>query len=409
MEVEIKKASDLMQKVVSIQVHSEEISKLKGEHYNLFSVIHRERDEVVVHNRIVKDFLNPKGAHGLGNIPLKKFIKLLEEKEGFEELKPDLKTIFYDVDIEQVKVLNEHNLGKINDKKKTGGYVDIALLSAKANLYIESKIDAGDQYEQVLRYANDTKKKPNVVCYLTLNGRKASDDSAKHLKADEDYIRLSYATDIVNWLESLKEDVSDQPILRESIKQYILLLKKITGQLTNHKMQEELLELMTADSKSFKAAKLIHENFDRVYESVYKQVYKKLEASIEESIEQNRDKRNDAGFIPVKSYDIDNKTFELGVWIELGNRMMFLCMIEKGKNRNAGINGGSKFDFVSSKLETLDLKPDSKSRNGWRMLGTFPYEFNFDQYLNADDTERDECVKSLEGKVKSLLSELKKL
>ncbi|MBP6721359.1 MAG: hypothetical protein KA239_03490, partial [Bacteroidia bacterium] len=62
-------------------------------------------------------------------------------------------------------------------------------------------------------------------------------------------------------LDKCMKEAADFPILRESIKQYMILIQKLTGQLTEHKMIAEWDDLI---SKNYEAAKLVTANFERV-------------------------------------------------------------------------------------------------------------------------------------------------
>ena len=81
-----KSINNLLRSVTQVKKHYDEVSKLKGEHFNLFSVIRKENDEVIVHNRMIAELLNPEGSHGLGDIPLHSFIDYISAKSTFSSL-----------------------------------------------------------------------------------------------------------------------------------------------------------------------------------------------------------------------------------------------------------------------------------------------------------------------------------
>ena len=88
-------------------------------------------------------------------------------------------------------------------------------------IMIENKIYASEQPNQLLRYYNAF---PNgKLFYLTLFGEESKQNFPK-----EKYNIISYENDIIIWLEECKKESVNIPILRESITQYINLIKKLS-------------------------------------------------------------------------------------------------------------------------------------------------------------------------------------
>ena len=154
------KIENLLQQVSIIQKKYDEIAKITGENFNIFSIMRAESDEVRTHSRIIAEFLNPKGIHSQGSIYLELFF------EGIESLN-DIKQNF---DYENAQVLVEEHIGQIDKHYSEGGYIDIVVKDSKENVVvIENKIYACDQKGQLLRYK---KKYPNCeLIYLTLEGK----------------------------------------------------------------------------------------------------------------------------------------------------------------------------------------------------------------------------------------------
>lgn len=69
------KINNLLQQVSIIQKKYDEIAKITGENFNIFSIMRAENDEVRTHSRIIAEFLNPKGIHNQGSVFLKLFLK----------------------------------------------------------------------------------------------------------------------------------------------------------------------------------------------------------------------------------------------------------------------------------------------------------------------------------------------
>lgn len=231
------KIKNLLLEVESISRRYEELEKLKGENFNVFQIFNMESDENKMHSRFIETLLNPIGPHGLGSIFLEFFLAEI-----------NFSNYFTDVNIVNTKV--EHTIGKLNkdgmDPK--GGRIDIFIWNTEKSISIENKIYASDQEEQIVRYANHNKGR-NKVLYLTLDGKEPSKNSKGKLKSnlesdDPDFYCISYSATIINWLYKCQKEASDLPIIRETIKQYIITIKRLTGQLTNQKMGKELHKLI---------------------------------------------------------------------------------------------------------------------------------------------------------------------
>lgn len=68
----------------------------------------------------------------------------------------------------------------------------------------------------------------------------------------EDFHLLSYSGDIVNWLSACAKEACSFPIIRESIQQYIILIKKLTNQLTDNTMADEIQKLIAENYSTTK-------------------------------------------------------------------------------------------------------------------------------------------------------------
>lgn len=236
--------------------HQAELRKIKGETFNIFTILGVEHYENKTHSNFIAELLDPEGSHLLGPVFLEEFISSIKHESKFSTKK--------------AKVIKEFHIAK--KSKDEGGRIDILIEDANKNLIsIENKIYAGDQENQLIRYTN-YKKESNTVYYLTLFGEDASEYSTKdetntentfNLKSGEDYYTISYANDILKWLLKCQQLATDIPQLREAIKQYALLIKKLTNQTMDNK--EEMIELLF---QNHEATKYIHENFKGFREEI---------------------------------------------------------------------------------------------------------------------------------------------
>jgi hypothetical protein len=248
-----KNIQNLLSQVNTIVNSYEKVAQATGENFNIFQIFNLERDENKMHSRFIETLLNPKGSHGQGGIFLELFLEVLGVTDQ--------------LDIETTQSKTEHPIGNkiIDEMDSQGGRIDIYLWDQNGkSISIENKIDAGDQEKQLVRYSNHNKGK-NLVFYLTLNGKDTNEYSKGILvsdiveKSDKiDFYCISYKETILQWLEKCQKEASDIPILRETIKQYSILLKKLTHQNINSKMNKEILKLVTSDKESFESWKTLH-------------------------------------------------------------------------------------------------------------------------------------------------------
>lgn len=247
MNIQTENINALFKDTSRILVHQEEIKILRGENFNIFSILKMESKENATHSAFLGELLNPDGSHLLKKILLGHFLKTINYKGS--------------LDINTAKLKLEHHIGTNDFANKEGGRIDIYIWDINGySISIENKIHAGDQEVQIERYVNHNTTK-NTVYYLTLKGVDASDNSKGELKEGKDYFCISYQITIIEWLNICIKEAAEQAILRETIKQYILLINILTHQLSDQKMSEEIQELI---KKYYSVAKVISANIYNV-------------------------------------------------------------------------------------------------------------------------------------------------
>lgn len=226
------------QEVASIcaleQAQQEERDR-KGENYNLFSILRIEGSELK-HSALIANLLDPKGSHGCGDAFLRAFFEIALKGTAypFESSTPP-------------RSYTERNTGPIAGD--TGGRIDILVESRHHyGLIIENKIYAGDQDKQLIRYDNYGKKNFEadryLLVYLTLFGNEASEGSITSESSQKvNYLCLSYAEDILRWLEQCARLAYDKPLVRESLNQYIRTIKQLTYQDMNQEDVQKIIDL----------------------------------------------------------------------------------------------------------------------------------------------------------------------
>src|SRR5690606_36669004 len=158
------------------------------------------------------------------------------------------------------KSIVEEYVGVINLDFTEGGRIDIVVRDSHGCVFlIENKIYAADQHNQLIRYENAYPEAS--IFYLTLDGKDAENTE----KLTNQYHRISYKEDILEWLDKCLKASIHFPMLREVLNQYINLIKKLTGQTMNKKLKEEVSDNI---KKNLVAASEIANNFNEVHRSM---------------------------------------------------------------------------------------------------------------------------------------------
>ncbi|HMH20782.1 MAG TPA: PD-(D/E)XK nuclease family protein [Puia sp.] len=285
---------NLLQQVTVIQKKYKEIASITGEDFNLFSIMRMETNEDWTHSAFITELLNSSGSHGQGNKFIKIFIDYVNEhllhiEDGQESI----------AEFEQRTAKFKKRIGKINDEFTEGGEIDIFIEGANKCIIIENKIYARDQPKQLLRYYNyGRRKKQFWLFYLTLNGIKPDVwTTGSDVEVIKKIISISYKCHILAWLELCKKEVVDFPLIRESITQYIYLLKKLTNQSTNKKMGSEVVKTIISNSDSLSAAFDVKSTMDNVYDPLLEMLKQQL-----------REKAEKIGIKRIEDYDWGTST-----------------------------------------------------------------------------------------------------
>lgn len=344
---------NLLQNVAIIQKKYDDIAKITGENFNIFSVLKMDSKEVRMHSAFIGELLNPKGSHGLEDKPLKFFIELLNNKFNGKDIINDTSNKFI-LDTESSVAIIEKYIGTTNDDKTEGGRIDIIIEDKNKNaIIIENKIYAIEQTNQLIRYNNYSKNSP--ILYLTLFG--AAPTSHGNLDENEDYFNISYQNDIKQWLKICLKEAVEFPMLREVIKQYLYLIKKLTNQTTNEKMSQEVIQSILNNTESINTSKLIFENYNRALdilksneiigfiEMLVENGFKKEDISIDRSVQKT------GFFITLKTYELkENEFYDFGINVELNLNYYFFCLIKKGKNKIDKKNNDPIFSKIREEL-----------------------------------------------------------
>jgi hypothetical protein len=257
---------NLLSQVRLIVKKYEEIADKTGENFNVFRILKLSTNEVRTHSAFLAELLDPNGSHGMKEIFLTKF--LLQQREKFMENENFLKK-FENFEPKFARVSTEEQIGMINMDNLEGGRIDLVIKDhAGRAILFENKIYAGDEKAQLIRYRSAYKSAP--IFYLTLDGKVPSEVSIKadlnnmsgfnNLEERKDFVCISYKEDIVEWLTSCHKEAVAFPLLRETLLQYINLIKHLTGITMDNNLKNEIAALIVDSSENIKAADVISSN-----------------------------------------------------------------------------------------------------------------------------------------------------
>lgn len=272
------KFKNLLDTTHKIVEHHHRIMLVKGEYFNLFSILGIESRENKTHSAFLAELLNPEGSHQKKNTFLKLFLKVVS-KELRDENSKEIKVGDF-INNTRSEVKTEFVIGKRDDEKKEGGRLDIFISNGKNCICIENKIHAPDQNVQIQRYCNYKPGGENHVFYLTLKGNDPTPESKGALEAGTHFFNISYRETIVKWLELCLKEVPNQTYIRESINQYIVLIKKLTNTL-NMEEDKELQELML---KNLEESRYIAEKYDHITNQLKAKLRTDVKRELQESL-----------------------------------------------------------------------------------------------------------------------------
>ena len=231
-------------------------------YFNFFKIIKRHYWENM-HSDILKEFLDPRGSHGQGNMFLQEFIQVLKKFDKSGKINP--------ADFEDAEVKREKHR------------IDITIhsLNSDKTIVIENKINyAVDQPEQLGGYfktMKDNKREVVAMVYLTPYGTKRPEEhsygKSKEL-IEEVFINLpahnhqnesgnDSGRSVVAWLKTCQnkiderkdlnepEDSNDYQNLSVFLKQYIKLIEVDT---MNQEQMKEFYQLLCENEENYQKA-----------------------------------------------------------------------------------------------------------------------------------------------------------
>ena len=239
--IESQAVGHLLTQVRQVVHNHEKTLRTTGNGFSFTHALNIERDEARFHTKFLGYLLNPKAGHYQGDKFLKLFFDVLDIQESTNDFTVGM----------------EKHIGKVDWENVDGGRIDLLISSSKQIAYaIEVKIYANEQPKQLERYRNFLNRKfkneKSKVYFLTLMGSESAfQDSFKK------YETLSFNINILDWIERCRLASIDQPLIRETLTQYIANIKRLTQQNPDDQMSDEIINLITNSDASFKAFEAI--------------------------------------------------------------------------------------------------------------------------------------------------------
>lgn len=418
--MEAKEYECLFRNICLISNTYRKAEEAKGEYYNLFRVINMTADETAVHSAFIADLLNPKGMHRMGDTFLKLFIsRFWINATTFDTANATTKC--------------EKYIGKKTDGD--GGRIDIIVTDGNGNaVIIENKIYAADQDKQMVRYHNYAKHNFNAhnLFYLSLYGEVHDGEKTLYdkkldirLEKSKDFITLSYAHDILEWLNDCMEKAVSLPPIREAIAQYANLIKYMTGQTVSKEMENDIKNIIFGNKDYIKNLNNIKRAITlsemQLQEDFWRMLKKKMTDNGQKFYEPGENTANYADVLKdgnIRNYYKNNKNNHYGFEFEIGRykdsvilyafRMHtpLKCGILARKpdvrtSRSEPIQDYAEYkelqDFIEKSEELQDYKIDDK---GW-YLG---YR-NVSPKLNFRDLDEEtlECLTDMNDTVDKIV------
>jgi hypothetical protein len=359
---------------------SELTAKLTGENFNVFNILSLSTDEVRSHSAFIAELLNPSGSHGQDSLYLDLFLR-------------HVKIEAHDFDSDGAHVTVEHHIGSVDIEKATGGRIDILLMDSHKHLImIENKIYAEDQDKQLLRYHNFNKD--SVLFYLTLSG---DDPSSFSMGGQHFEVRkLSYKMDILEWLSECHKHSVSLPNVRETIFQYMCLIRRLTGVTTRNKVMENAKKFITENPDLLEPLCILEEAWNSIVYEVKNKFTNLKNRAIHAEY-----KTADGQFLIVvsTSEDVDGQYIGIGIKDPLTNKrvtddiadkyIVLFRSLTQSQQRNAGWNIGWFNPSPFVRYQKFESLPRSL------ILSFYSEEKNLNDFVLGIKEQTDKIVEAL--------------
>lgn len=354
------------------------------ETFNIFSVLRTETDEVNLHSRFLAALLSHRQPGETHRKPAETDLK---------NLKDFLCSVAeFKISLNGAKVEREHH------------HIDILIHNpySKKAVIIENKLRASDQHRQLARYAeqmgDDYSK---LLLYLTLDGRKPDESSA-----DGREVKCVSYEQIVPWLKRCQERAYDDPALRESIAQYVSLVRKLTGNLKGDYMKD--LKDLILQNNNLALVHDLNKAMIEVRVSLLKKLWEEIDSAVRKKIPDlpERSKESDASVSPDNIREFLGRqrgNYYHGLYYELEKEVQIAIEIEHSAIY-FGVWCSKKMHYrrIEDAMKDLDGQPPEDEWPWWQWA---PSGINFRnpkqreqlEWLADPDARKKEAADIAEG------------
>lgn len=261
--------SSILADITVIRQQGELLRKYKGYGFNLIRLLGAETDEVKI-CRLLYELLSPKGSHSQGRKFLRLFYSMVLGKNFSEEV------------IASSWVYREKS---IRNRRR----IDLFIEAGAYKFPIEVKIYADDQKDQCkdyFQYAKAPNGEEPTMYYLTLDGHQPSDYSIGPANFIH-VVPLSFAEDIIAWLDACAKEVPDTVRLRESISQIKQIIEEICGIMSDEE-QDGIVSVLKKSYDNFQSAAKIPDAIKRLKDGLLIKIFSEIDEKVQQATHQTR-------------------------------------------------------------------------------------------------------------------------
>ncbi len=369
-KIEEKDVLLLLTKADTILEKYDYAEKLK-ENFNIFEILGLENLEVDLHSFFIFSLIKNPKKNNLHENFFKYFLEIVLK----EEYNPSKK----------YWVFREHKI--------PNGRLDFYIKTDDKEYAVEMKIGAVDSENQLKKYQEflASQNKKNKLYYLTLFG----DEPVQEENKKTNPVLISFKEDVSKWIKKCIEKSYDYPKTRETLKQYLFTINKLTNNLQDEEKEMEIKELLLKDN-NLKVAMELSKSIEDVKEEVEEKFWEELMNKIDIPLERD-------------TYFEDYPLKEINFYKEINLKDKLLCFgLGRGKNNIYFFIGftNREYDewispdfsdelnnkFIEFQEKTSNLKGKYKTENDysvWKYIQiSQSANFNTDDFYILLDTEQ---------------------
>lgn len=340
----------LLEKLRDARARADERAEVTHERFNVFTTLLEAHDEVRLHTRFLACLLDTKGSHGCHRLFLDLFFVTLKESPGLNQNSEEV----------SLEITDRENFWTVENEvtRDKVGRIDILLEQKAFGIAIENKIYAGEQELQIARYADYLSEKFGsnaMVIYLTCYGDPSETNDGRQ------YIRISYANHILNWLEKcLRETFNIIPV-NQVLLQYRQVVRILTGKTTESTTMKELTDFIAHYPDLLRYREQIIDSLNearaRVLDSLAGQISQHLKPGYITSLHNNRGFGDSDGTLVIKpppTSAVQNAPFKICIQNWTVGKTLLIGIETTKENAKTYQN---IFNEMNSKLATLGYCP----------------------------------------------------